>query len=295
MLSRLRPLAFALFGALVCLAPAASADPVPVSEQLDRKEAAPPRLEGVDVQEHLRGRAPLDLGFTDESGKPAMVRDYFDGKVPVILTLNYSNCPMLCSLQLNALVDGLKKVSWTLGKDYRIVTVSMDPAETAELAHRTRARYLAQYGRPGAETGWHFLHGSQANIAAYASALGISYAYNDARKEYAHPATVVLVSPSGIISRYLNGIDYPDDTLSLSLVEASEGKIGSSFDRFVLYCFHYDSKEGRYAPVAQNIMRVGGAVTVFLLLGFILFLLRREKRQKRAQNRPALRPNQGET
>jgi protein SCO1/2 len=295
MIPRFRLLACALLSAFVCAASAASADPVPASEQIDRKEAAPPRLEGVDVQEHLRGPAPLDLGFTDESGKPVMVRDYFDGKLPVILTLNYSNCPMLCSLQLNALVDGLKKVSWTLGKDYRIVTVSMDPSETSELAHRTRARYLAQYGRPGAEGGWHFLHGSQTNIAAYARALGISFAFNEARKEYAHPATVVLTSPSGTINRYLNGIDYPDNTLSLSLVEASEGKIGSSFDRFVLYCFHYDSKEGRYAPVAQNIMRVGGAVTVFLLAGFILLLLRREKRQKKAQSPPTLRPNQGET
>lgn len=295
MLARLRPrLMLALFAALVCAAPAASADPVPASEQVDRTEAPPQRLIGVDVTEHLRGRAPLELGFTDESGKPAMVRDYFDGKVPVILTLNYSNCPMLCSFQLSALVDGLKKVSWELGKDYRIVTVSMDPSETSEVGHRTRARYLAQYGRPGAESGWHFLHGSEANIRAYADALGISYAYNEARKEYAHPATIVLVSPSGIINRYLNGIDYPGKTLSLSLVEASEGKIGTSVDRFVLYCFHYDSKEGRYAPVAQNIMRVGGGLTVFLLAGSVLVLLRREKRRAKTPS-PPLRPNQGET
>jgi protein SCO1/2 len=291
----LRLLALALAGALVCVAPLAAADPVPDSEVVDRKEPPPSRLVGVDVKEHLRERAPLDVGFSDENGQPAMVRDYFDGKLPVILTLNYSNCPMLCSFQLTALVDGLKKVSWTLGKDYRIVTVSMDPTETAELGHRTRARYLAQYGRPGAESGWHFLHGSETNIRAYANALGISYAYNEARKEYAHPATVVLVSPSGVISRYLNGIDYPENTLSLSLVETSEGKIGTSFDRFVLYCFHYDAKEGRYAPVAQNIMRVGGGATVLLLAGFILILLRRDKRAPRPPSGPNLRPNQGET
>jgi len=258
----------------------ARADLVPQSEQVERKEPLPRRLVGVDVKEHLSAPVPMDLGFEDENGKPATLKDYFDGSVPVILTMNYSNCPMLCSLQLNALVDGLKKVDWTIGKEYRIVTISFDQNETAELAHRTKARYLAQYGRPGSEGGWHFLHGSENNVQAMAKALGITYHYNEARKEYVHPATVVLTTPNGKIDRYLYGLEYPQKTLHLSLVESSEGKIGTTVDQLILFCFHYDANEGRYAPVARNIMRAGGGATVFLLAGFLTVLSKRDKKRK---------------
>ncbi len=266
--------------ALVASPRGARADLVPQSEQVERREPLPRRLVGIDVQEHLAAPLPMDLAFEDENGKSATLKDYFDGSVPVILTMNYSNCPMLCSLQLNALVDGLKKVDWTIGKEYRIVTVSFDPNETAELAHRTKARYLAQYGRPGSEGGWHFLHGSENNVQAMAKALGITYHYNEARKEYVHPATVVLSTPNGKIDRYLYGLDYPQKTLHLSLVESSEGKIGTTVDQLILFCFHYDANEGRYAPVARNIMRAGGGATVFLLAGFLTVLSKRDKKRK---------------
>jgi len=263
----------------------ARADLVPQSEQVERKEPLPRRLVGVDVKEHLAAPVPMDLVFEDHNGKPATLRDYFDGTVPVVLTMNYSNCPMLCSLQLTALVEGLKKVDWTIGKDYRMVTISYDPAETQELAHRTHARYLAQYGRPGSEGGWHFLHGSEANVKAMAKALGISYSYNEARKEYVHPATVVLTTPTGKIDRYLYGLDYPEKTLHLSLVESSEGKIGTTVDQLILFCFHYDASEGRYAPIARNIMRAGGGVTVFMLAGFLTVLSRRDKKRNHESQR----------
>ena len=265
---------------LVAASRSARADLVPQSEQVERTDPLPRRLVGVDVKEHLSAPVPMDLGFEDENGKPVTLKDYFDGSVPVILTMNYSNCPMLCSLQLNALVDGLKKVDWTIGKEYRIVTVSFDPTETAELAHRTKARYLAQYGRPGSEGGWHFLHGSESNVQAMAKALGITYHYNEARKEYVHPATVVLTTPNGKIDRYLYGLEYPQKTLHLSLVETSEGKIGTTVDQLILFCFHYDANEGRYAPVARNIMRAGGGATVFLLAGFLTVLSKRDKKRK---------------
>jgi len=258
----------------------ARADLVPQSDQVERKEALPRRLLGVDVKEHLSAPVPMDLAFQDETGKPVTLKDYFDGSVPVILTMNYSNCPMLCSLQLTALVEGLKKVDWTIGKEFRIVTVSYDPSETQELAHRTKARYLAQYGRPGSEGGWHFLHGSENNVQAMAKALGITYHYNEARKEYVHPATVILSTPNGKIDRYLYGLEYPEKTLHLSLVESSEGKIGTTVDQLILFCFHYDANEGRYAPVARNIMRAGGGATVFLLAGFLTVLSKRGNKRK---------------
>jgi protein SCO1 len=269
----------ALIAVLLAVAPAARANPVPESEQVQHTDPPPRRLVGVDVKEHLAAPVPMDLGFTDEDGKPVVLKDYFDGSVPVILTMNYSNCPMLCSLQLTALVEGLKKLDWTAGHEFRMVTVSYDPTETVELAHRTKARYLAQYGRPGAENGWHFLHGSENNVKALAKALGISYSYNEVRKEYVHPATVILATPSGKIDRYLYGLDYPEKTLRLSLVESSEGKIGTTVDQLILFCFHYDANEGRYAPVARNIMRAGGGASVFLLAGFLTVLWRRDKKR----------------
>jgi protein SCO1 len=279
----LTSIATALVAALLLVTPAARADLVPESGQVEHKDPLPKRLIGVDVKEHLDSPVPMNLGFSDENGRPVTLQDYFNGSVPVILTMNYSNCPMLCSLQLTALVEGLKKVDWTVGKEFRMVTVSYDPSETVELAHRTRARYLAQYARPGAENGWHFLHGSENNVKALAKALGISYSYNEARKEYVHPATVILSTPSGKIDRYLYGLDYPEKTLRLSLVESSEGKIGTTIDQLILFCFHYDADEGRYAPIARNIMRAGGGATVCLMAGFLTVLWRRDKKRKKSE------------
>jgi protein SCO1 len=276
-MSKLRFLRAALVAALLSAAPAVQAAPVSAP---DRELPLPKQLDGVDVKEELGKSPSLNLAFTDERGKDVMLRDYFDGSVPVIVTFNYSNCPMLCSLQLNALVEGLKKLDFTAGKEFRIVTISIDPAETTETAHRTKARYLAQYGRPDAGQGWHFLHGSENNIKTIAKAIGFSYTYVASRGEYAHPASIALLSPSGMIARYLYGLEYPEQTLRLGLVEASQGKIGSSVDRLLLYCFHYDSSEGRYAPAARNVMKLGGGVSMLALAGLVTVLSRRGKRSQ---------------
>jgi protein SCO1/2 len=259
----------------------ASAKPVPPSERKERQEPLPKRLDGIDVVEHLDTELPKHVEFYDEHGRRVKLGDYFDGKLPVIVTLNYSGCPMLCSLILNGLVDGLKQVKWTAGKDFRILTVSIDPAETPEISLRTKQRYVESYGRPEAREGWHFLTGSPANVRAIADVIGFKYGYNEKRKEYVHPAAITLVTPSGRIARYLYGIEFLERTLSWSLVEASEGKIGTTVDRLLLYCFHYDSSEGRYAPVAINVMRLGGSLTAVLLGGLLTVLWRAELRKKR--------------
>jgi protein SCO1/2 len=277
--SRLLARAALLAGLL--LAPAAVAHPVPASERIDPTEAVPKRVESVEVTEHLGASVPRGLAFKDENGKAVTLGAAFDGKHPVILTFNYSNCPMLCSLMLNGLVQGLKELSFTPGKDFRIVTVSIDPSETPDRALRTQHHYLSMYARPEAEPGWHFLTGDKGNIDAYARALGFGYAYNEARKEFAHPSAMAVAAPDGRIVRYLYGIEYPPSKLKLALLEAAEGKIGSPFDRLVLYCFHYDATEGRYAPVAANIMRVGGAVSVVFLASFLIVLWRADAKKRR--------------
>lgn len=263
------------------LAGPAQADPVPLSERVDRSDPVPQQLQGVDVKEQLGRELPRSLGFRDASGRSLVLGELFDGRHPVILTLNYSNCPMLCSLQLNGLVTGLKEVEWGINQDYRIVTVSLDPNEPAELSLRTQNRYLTQYGRPEARGGWHFLSGSEANVKAYAEAIGFSYRYDEQRKEYAHPAAIALASPDGRIMRYLYGLEYSPKTVRLSLVEASEGRIGSTLDRLILYCFHYDATEGRYAPVARRLMQLGGGGFVALLAGFLIALSRADAKRRR--------------
>lgn len=244
-------------------------------------EDKPARLAGVDVEERLEATLPLGLAFKDEEGRDVTLADYFDGTLPVILTLNYSNCPMLCSLELNGLVEGLKKVAWSPGKQFRIVTISIDPEEQPAHAQKSKSRYMAKYARPGSEPGWRFLTGSEANIKAVTDAVGFRYAYNEKRKEYVHPAAVVLLSPNAKVARYLYGIEYDARTLRLSISEASEGKVGSSVDRFVLFCFHYDATEGRYAPVARNIMKVGGAVALVVFAAFLAALWLAEIRKRK--------------
>ena len=265
---------------VAAFAPSAARAQVVVEDGVvTRKEAAPKRLSGIDVEEHLDRALPLGLEFTDTTGARVSLSRFVKGDRPVIFTLNYSDCPMLCSLQLAALSSALGTLDRELGRDFDVVTVSLNPAETTQRAGETQARYRGEVSAARARgtgegpapngDGWHFLTGSQQSIDALAEALGIRYGYNEARKEYVHPAVLVLSTPTGRISRYLYGIEYAKKTLSLSLVEAAEGKIGTSVDRLILYCFHYDDSEGKYAPVAMNIMRVGGSLTALALGTFL--------------------------
>jgi protein SCO1/2 len=269
--------------AIVASTPAVTAaSPVANDEIKSRTERLPKRLEGIDVEEHLEATVPKALAFVDDGGRTVMYDEVVRGKLPTILTLNYSDCPMLCSLQLNALLASMKQLDLELGRDFRVVTVSLNPKETPAKTRDWKNKYLAQYGRADVpKDGWTFLNGSEANIRAVARGLGFSYSYNEKRDEYAHPAAFVITTKEGVISRYLYGLEYHPKTLRLSLIEASEGKIGSSIDRLILYCFHYDASEGRYAPVAMNIMRVSGSAGALALGGLLAGLWRSESRRKR--------------
>jgi len=269
------------------LSPLASAAPVSPGERTERTDATPKQLENVDVKEHLGAKLPRSLELRDERGRPVTLGSYFDGKLPVVLTFNYSNCPMLCSLMLNGFVAGLKQIDFVPGRDFRVVTVSIDHLETTERAERTKHRYLAALGKPEAANGWHFLTASKENVAAYAQALGFGYYYNEERKEYAHPSAMAVASPDGTIVRYLYGIEYPPQSLKLSLLEASAGTIGNPFDRLVLYCFHYDATAGRYAPKAAAIMRIGAAVSVLILFAFVGLLFRSDLKKRKVGASPA--------
>ncbi len=236
----------------------------PISAQ--RIDRAPEEVSEVGIDEKLGDRLPLDLAFRNERGEDVTLSRLFHQDRPVILTMTYSDCPMLCMLQLNGLVDGLQDVSLMPGKDFEILSVSIDPTETPERARLTKQQYVQAYGKPEAASGWHFWVGRQANIKALADAIGYRYTFVPEQGEYAHAATFVFCTPDGVISRYLDGVYFEPITLQLSLVEAGEGKIGSSMDRILLFCFGWDATTGQYGPVAVRLMRFGGALTLLVLI-----------------------------
>jgi len=225
----------------------------------------PAELEGVGIEEHLNQAIPLDLTFKDESGKDIKLGDYFKPGKPVILTLNYFRCPMLCTLTLNGLVDGLNDVEWSAGDQFEIVTVSFNPAESIDLAHAKKEAYLTQYKRVSAKEGWHFLTGDQANISALCKAVGFGYR-KTSDDNFAHTSTIMFLTPDARLSRYMNDVQFQARDLKFALIEASQGAIGSPMEKFLLFmCYHYDPLSKSYAASAMKIMRLGGAVTVVLM------------------------------
>lgn len=237
-------------------------------------------LQDIDVEEHLGEAIPLDLTFVASTGDTVQMADYFDGERPVLLTLAYYDCPMLCTLVLNGLTKGIAPLEWRPGERYRMLTVSIDPKETPQLALQKQKTYVESLNKEGITDGWVFHVGQKADIDSLANALGFQYYYVEDRDEYAHPAVVFILTPEGKISRYLYGLNYNPNDLKLGLLEASQGKIGNTIEKLLLYCFHYDPQSGSYVVFAQNVMRLGGLFTLLLLGSVIGALLWREKRRK---------------
>jgi len=243
----------------------------------------PPALEEVGVEEHLDAKLPFDVEFVDERGNSVTLGSFFDGERPVILTLNYYRCPMLCGLQLNGVVEGLTGLDWSIGDQFEMVTVSIDPLETPTLAREKKQNYLKWYDREGAASGWHFLTGRQDDISRLAETVGFRYTYDEESKQYAHAAAIFVCTPDGRVARYLYGIEYPPKHLRLALLEASEGKIGNAIDQLILYCYHYDPSDRSYAPAAMNIMRLGGGATALVLGSSLVLFWARDFRRKRRE------------
>ena len=245
-------------------------------------EPLPAGLQGVGVVERVGESIPLNLQFVDSEGRPVTLAQYFTGERPVLLMLVYYRCPMLCGLLFNGVVEGLRELAWTPGRQFDIVTVSIDPLETPTLARAKKQNYLRMYERPEAAAGWHFLTGREADIRALADAVGFGYRWVDERQEYAHAAAVMVMTPGGTVSRYLYGLLYDGRSLRLALTGAGEGRVGSTADRILLYCFHYDADAGRFVVAAANVMRLG-AVGTATVLGLWLggWWLREWRRRRR--------------
>jgi len=251
-----------------------------VAQQLGLPAATTPALlQGVGIDQNLNGQVPLDLTFKDDNGQTVRLGQYFRDK-PVVLALVYYECPGLCDRILNGLSDAMRATSLKVGSDYQVVTVSFNPQETWQLAHAKKANYLEKFQGSGAQQGWHFLTGDQANIKPLADAVGFHYKYDQASQQYVHASGIMVVTPEGKLARYFYGIEYKPRDFRLGLVEASADKIGSPVDELILLCCQYDPTTGKYGLIISRVIQVLGTTTVVLLGGLVFMLIRRDRRSR---------------
>jgi protein SCO1/2 len=246
--------------------------------------AIPAEMQHVGVTEHLDSPIPLDSHFVDQDGQHVVIGDYF-GKKPVALILAYHTCPVLCGMIQHAAATSLKDLAdnagWVVGKQFDVIVLSIDPTDTPQIAKKKKDEIVAAYGYPQSANGFHYLVGEKAEIDRVANAAGFEYQYDEAQKQYAHPAVVMLVKPSGEMARYLYGLSFESRDLKFGLLEASEGRSISTVDRVILYCYHYDPHTGKYAVVAARVMQVGAALSAFALALFLAAMWRFERRKTR--------------
>lgn len=233
----------------------------------------------VGIDQHLDQKLPMDLEFTDSEGHRVRLGDLF-GQRPVVLNLVYYECPMLCTLVLNGLVKAMRAMVLELGRDYDVISVSIDPDEGPELAKTKKQAYLKRYGRKGSEHGWHMLTGDEQSIRALADAVGFRYRYDPKSDEFAHAAGIMVVTPEGRLARYFFDVEYAPRDLRLALVEASQGRIGNLVDAVTLLCYHYDPTTGKYGFAIMSAIRILGVATLLALGSFVLLHLWRERRSR---------------
>ena len=255
---------------------------------LRAQNGVPPALHGVGIDQRLDAQVPLGLPFRDETGKLVRLGDYF-GRRPVVLSLVYYNCPMLCTMVLNGLLNSLREIKFDIGDQYDVVTVSFDPRDKPEFAEAKKRVYTGLYARPGASAGWHFLTGDEDSIQRLTQSVGFRYTYDSSTGQFNHATAIMVLTPDGRVSRYFYGITYVPRDLRLGLVEASNRRIGSPVDMVMLFCSQYNPATGKYGLVISRALQLGGLLTV-LALGLLVFILFRNERHQPA---PVPNPRDG--
>ena len=239
-----------------------------------------PELEGVTIIDKLDSQLPLSATFRDDHGNPVTLRDVLPKDRPAILQIGYMKCPMLCSLVMNALVRGIQDMDWTVGQQYDIIALSVNPKEGPDLAEGKKAGYVAEYGRPKSAAGWHFLTGEESSIRSVTDAVGFEYRMQE-NGEYSHAAGIFILTPDGRLSRVLYGVKYDSANVRMALLEASQGKVGTTLDRIILWCHIYDAQAGGYVVMAMRVMQLGGVLTLMLLGGGLGWFWWREAQARR--------------
>lgn len=243
-----------------------------------RPDEKPREIQDVTLEEKLNAQVDPSLTFLDETGQTVALQDYLSKGRPVVLNLVYYSCPMLCGMVLQGVVESLKQVPYTPGQDIEVVTISFDPKENSVLAAAKKNSIMQEYARPGAEKGWHVLVDKDGNAKKLADQIGFKFRWDDETQQFAHPSVTMILTPEGRVSRYLGGISYQQRDMRLALTEASQGKIGTVGDRFLLYCYKYDPSSRSYVMAATKTMKLGGILIVLILGAALFFFWRRELR-----------------
>lgn len=252
-----------------------------MSEQGGQVDTTPGILKKVGIDQHLNEQLPLNLTFTDDTGKLVPLSSYF-GKRPAILALVYYRCPMLCSEEMEGLASALEMVNFVPGKDFNIIVISIDPTETTAMAAAKKAEYVKMYGHPETAGGWHFMTGTQPNIDALTQAVGFRYVKltvpGSNLTQFAHASAIEIVTPQGKLAQYYMGVEYSPKDLLLGLDEASNDRIGSPVDNILTYCYHYDPQTNTHSLIVARVVQLGGLLTLVMLGGFMLVMFRRDYR-----------------
>jgi protein SCO1/2 len=242
----------------------------------------PKILQKTGIDQHLDQQVTMSLPVRDENGKTVPLGSFF-GKRPAILVMAYYQCPMLCTQVMNGVLGTIKALPFTAGKDFDVISVSIDPTEGAELARKKKAAYMVGYHQQEYAAGYHFLTAEASTIEQLSKEVGFRYAYDSSIKQYAHAAGIMILTPDGKISRYLYGIEYAPINMKFALMDASARKIGSVVDQVLLYCYHYDPKNGKYGAVVMNMLRLGGGTMLILMGVLFLYMYRRNKYKAQLQ------------
>lgn len=240
----------------------------------------PDALKKIGIEQRLGEQLPLESEFRDESGRTVKLGEFFNKGRPVIIAFVYYECPMLCNEVLNGLTGALKGLSFDAGKEFDVVAISFDARENEkpDLARNKKESYMARYGRPGTEKGWHFLTGSQASIDAAAGAAGFGYQWDEKSNQFAHAGGVMVTTPDGRMARYFYGIDYSPKDLKFGIMESAENRVGNAAEQLLLYCFHYDPATGKYGLAILSVLRIAAVFTLAAMaaVGFVFW--RRNKK-----------------
>ena len=271
----------AAFTSAVFVSPAYAWDPPsgPVSA-----EEVPQELDGIEIVEHLGDSVPTDISLRNSEGKSVLLKDMIKGDRPVVVNFVYHTCPTLCSMVMAGFTASVRdpELPWLIGEKFDVITVSIDLRDTPDVLMAKKAQYVQKYGRSeSSAAGWHFVSGVPSEVKRLADAIGFKYKWDAKAQQYSHAAAIFVLTPGGKISRYLYGIDYPAQDMRLALAEAAEGKSVSTYEKLLLYCYHYDPASRGYVLVAMNVMRLCGALTVLLLGAFLSVFWLREARLRK--------------
>lgn len=241
----------------------------------------PAPLQGVEIEEKLNAQVPAGASFLDQDGKPVRLGDALGKGKPVVLALVYYECPMLCGLVLGGMARGMKETGFELGKDYSALSISFDPREKPAQALVRQKHYLQSFDKADRKDVWPFWVGQEKEIRSVTDSVGFRYKFDEETSQYAHAAAILVLTPDGRVSRYLYGVEFPGRDLRLALVEAASGKVGTSFDKFLLTCYRYDPVARRYVPYALGLVRAGALLVLFGLATTLVVFWRREAKGAR--------------